>query len=133
MAIRFGVSVMLRLGVIVAVTRAVIVIAAETDSQEQPLAEQPGADADHQEARDDLQNRVQALGQDVLGQEQGDQPKGIDSSGMGGGHRATQKKGVLGGPARADQIGSNDRFAVAWLQGVRGAEDCRERRRPSRA
>ena len=65
---------------------------------------------------------IEALGQDVLRQEERHQPQREDADRVGDRDGQAEGDGVAGRAARADQVGGDDGLAVAGRERVRGAE-----------
>ena len=85
-------------------------------------AQDARADADHEQAGEQVQPREQVLGQDVLATA----PSVIeaereDARGVGGGDDPAERDGVPRLPARADEVGGDHRLAVPGGERVHGA------------
>ena len=89
------------------------------------------ADRDDQEPGGEVEPRIEVLGQDVLGEEQGHEAEGEHADRVRHGHDRTQGDRVLGGAARADQIGGHHRLAVTGGD-ARAAHPRRRRRAGAR-
>ena len=105
--------------VVMVVVMAVPVGAAMPDPREQHR----GADADHEQPGDEPDPRVELLGDDELGEGERDEPEREDADGVRRRHDQPERRGVPRRPALADEIGRDDRLAVAGRERVRGAPE----------
>ena len=96
-----------------------------------PRATSQDGDADQhdRDARDEVQPRVEAVGDDPLRQQQGHQPEREDADRVRDRDDRAERRRVASRASPPDQVGGHDRLAVARGERVGGApeECCRER------
>ena len=84
------------------------------------------ADRDHHQPGDEVEPRVQVLGNDELREQQRDRAEREDAGRVGDGDDAAEVRGVAHGSALADEVRGDDRLAVAGAERVGGAPEERE-------
>ena len=81
------------------------------------------ADADHEQARDEVQPRVEPVGDDELRESERHQAEAEDADRVRDRHDQPEQRGVARGAALADEVGGDDRLAVAGRKRMRGAPE----------
>ena len=94
-------------------------------------------DAEHEQPGDEVQPRVEVLGEHVGRQRERHRPEGEDADRVRDRHGQPERDGVARGAARADEVGGDHRLAVAGRQRVHrapseGREQEQQRARPGR-
>src|SRR5262245_65205526 len=82
-----------------------------------------GADAKHEQSRDEPDPRVELLRDDELRERERDEAEREDADRVRRGHDQPERGGVPGLPALADEVGGDDRLAVSRREGVRRAPE----------
>jgi hypothetical protein len=97
-----------------------------------PAAQAPrkhrGPDADHEQAGDERQPRVQALGHDEPRKQERDEAEPEHARRVGHGHGRAEQHRVAGTPPRADQVARDQRLPVPWRERVGGAPEGRNQK-----
>ena len=105
--------------VVVMVVMSVLVRAAVRE----PCAKHGDADRDHHQPGNEVEPRVEVLGNDQLRQQQRHRAQREDPRRVGDGDDAAEVDGVAHGSALADEVGGDDRLAVAGAERVRSAPE----------
>ena len=87
----------------------------------EPRAQDRRAHPDDEQPRDEVEPRIELLGEHVLRQRQRHDPERRDARGVRDGDRRAEGDRVPRRPASADEVGGDHRLAVAGGQGVHGA------------
>ena len=99
-----------------------------------PRAQHSRSDHHHEQAGDQVEPRVQVLGQDVLRQRERDEAEREHADGVGHGDRRAQGHGMARLAAGAHQVGGDHRLSVARRQRVKRAPaECREQQQHQHA
>lgn len=88
----------------------------------QPHDEQPSTDDRDQESRDCAEPREEPFWQNPVRGKQGEQPEREHAGGMRDGHRDPQDHRVLRRSPCPDEVGRDNRLAVAGREGMDGTE-----------
>ena len=120
------VVVVMTVTVVMAVLVLVLVVVVLMLMRRRPRATHPAAHdrrphPEHQQPRDEVQPRIELLGQHIGRQRERHRPEREDADRVGDRHRGPEGHGMARGAARADEIGGHHRLAVPGRERVHGA------------